>query len=106
MTSSGMEFGFFVVKYDHGHDYGHNFRRHSMILTISKSKLKAKMLEIFRQLEASGDELIVTDQGKPVLKIIPIRQKSSVKELFAESQGQVTYQEDINTPSLQEWDEV
>jgi antitoxin (DNA-binding transcriptional repressor) of toxin-antitoxin stability system len=77
-----------------------------MILTISKSKLKAKMLEIFRQLEASGDELIVTDQGKPVLKIIPIKQKSSVKELFADYQGQVTYQEDINTPSLQEWDEV
>jgi antitoxin (DNA-binding transcriptional repressor) of toxin-antitoxin stability system len=77
-----------------------------MILTISKSKLKAKMLEIFRQLEASGDELIVTDQGKPVLKIIPIKQKSSVKELFADYQGQVTYQEDINTPSLQEWEEV
>jgi antitoxin (DNA-binding transcriptional repressor) of toxin-antitoxin stability system len=55
-----------------------------MVITISKSKLKAKMLEIFRQLEASGDELIVTDQGKPVLKIIPIKQKSSVKELFAE----------------------
>jgi antitoxin (DNA-binding transcriptional repressor) of toxin-antitoxin stability system len=77
-----------------------------MVITISKSKLKAKMLEIFRQLEASGDELIVTDQGKPVLKIIPIKQKSSVKELFADYQGQVTYQEDINTPSLQEWDEV
>lgn len=26
------------------------------------------MFEIFRQLEASGEELIVTDQGKPVLK--------------------------------------
>ncbi len=77
-----------------------------MIHIISKSKLKAKMLEIFRQLEASGGELIVTDQGKPVLKIIPIKQKSSVKELFADYQGQVAYQEDINTPSLQEWDEV
>jgi antitoxin (DNA-binding transcriptional repressor) of toxin-antitoxin stability system len=77
-----------------------------MVITISKSKLKAKMLEIFRQLEASGDELIVTDQGKPVLKIIPIKQKSSVKELFADYQGQVTYQEEINIPSLQEWEEV
>jgi antitoxin (DNA-binding transcriptional repressor) of toxin-antitoxin stability system len=77
-----------------------------MIHTISKSKLKAKMLEIFRQLETSGDELIVTDQGKPVLKITPIKQKSSVKELFAEYQGKVTYLEDINTPTLQEWDEA
>jgi antitoxin (DNA-binding transcriptional repressor) of toxin-antitoxin stability system len=73
-----------------------------MVITISKIKLKAKMLEIFRQLEVSGDELIVIDHGKPVLKIIPIKQKFSIKELFAEYQGQVTYREDINTPSLQE----
>ena len=46
-----------------------------MIEPISKSKLKAKMLEIFRQLEASDKELIVTDHGKPVLKIVPIKQK-------------------------------
>jgi len=74
--------------------------------TISKSKLKAKMLEIFRQLEASGDELIVTDHDKPVLKIIPIKQKAEVAEVFGDLQGQVTYLEDINTPTLQEWDEV
>ncbi|MFN3309498.1 MAG: hypothetical protein ACK44E_09855 [Anaerolineales bacterium] len=40
------------------------------------------MLEIFRQLEASNEELIVTDRGKPVLKIIPLRPKSSVEDLF------------------------
>ena len=74
--------------------------------TISKSKLKAKMLEIFRQLEASGDELIVTDHDKPVLKIIPIKKKVAVGAVFANLQGQVTYLEDINTPTLQEWDEV
>jgi len=74
--------------------------------TISKSKLKAKMLEIFRQLEASGDELIVTDHDKPVLKIIPIKQKVAVAAVFGDLQGQVTYLEDINTPTLQEWDEV
>ena len=74
--------------------------------TISKGKLKAKMLEVFRQLEASGDELIVTDHGKPVLKIVPIKQKAAVGELFGELQGQVTYLEDINTPTLAEWEEA
>ncbi len=77
-----------------------------MTNTISKSKLKAKMLEIFRDLEASGDELIVTDHGKPVLKIQPIKDKSTVEELFSELQGQVSYYEDIDTPTLPEWDEV
>jgi antitoxin (DNA-binding transcriptional repressor) of toxin-antitoxin stability system len=77
-----------------------------MTETISKSRLKAKMLEIFRQLEISGKELIVTDHDKPVLKITPIKQKVRASEMFAGLQGQVTYLEDINTPSLLEWEEA
>lgn len=77
-----------------------------MANTISKSKLKARMLEIFRQLEASGEELIVTDRDRPVLKIVPIKNKATVGELFGAIQGRVTYYEDINTPTLVEWDEV
>ena len=77
-----------------------------MTNTISKSKLKAKMLEIFRQLESSGNELIVTDHDKPVLKIIPIKQKAAVTVVFGDLQGQVTYLEDINTPSLLEWEDA
>jgi antitoxin (DNA-binding transcriptional repressor) of toxin-antitoxin stability system len=74
--------------------------------TISKSKLKARMLEIFRHIEESGEELIVTDQGKPVLKIIPIKQKATVSELFGSLQGQLKYLEDINAPTLSEWEDV
>jgi prevent-host-death family protein len=74
--------------------------------TISKSKLKAKMLEILRQLEASGEELIVTDHGKPVVKIVPIKQKNMITELFGDVQGRVTYLEDINEPSLTEWEDA
>ena len=73
---------------------------------ISKSKLKAKMLEIFRQLEASGEELIVTDQGRPVLKIISIKKEASVAEVFGDIQGKVSYFEDINTSSISEWEEA
>ena len=64
------------------------------------------MLEIFRQLEASGQELIVTDHGRPVLKIVPIRQKSTVSELFDDLQGRITYLEDINQPTLTEWEDA
>jgi antitoxin (DNA-binding transcriptional repressor) of toxin-antitoxin stability system len=77
-----------------------------MIETISKSKLKAKMLKVFREVEASGKELIVTDHDKPVLKITPIKQEAGVKELFGDYQGKVTYLEDINEPTLAEWDEA
>jgi antitoxin (DNA-binding transcriptional repressor) of toxin-antitoxin stability system len=54
-------------------------------------------------LKVSGNELIVNDHGKPILKIIPLKPKYSVNEIFAGFQGQVTYLEDINTPSLPEW---
>jgi len=80
--------------------------RADMTNTISKSKLKAKMLEIFRQLESSGNELIVTDHDKPVLKITPIKQKATTTEVFGDLQGHVTYPEDINTPTLLEWEET
>lgn len=50
---------------------------------VSKSTLKAKMFEYFRELEEGGEELVVTDFGKPVLKIIPYSERKSVEELFA-----------------------
>ena len=75
-----------------------------MAESISKSKLKAKMLAIFRDLEASGEELIVTDHDRPVLKIVPIKQENTVAELFAGLQGKVTYLGDINQPTATEWE--
>jgi antitoxin (DNA-binding transcriptional repressor) of toxin-antitoxin stability system len=76
-----------------------------MTETISKSKLKARMLEIFRSIEASGEELIITDHGKPVLRIVPLRRKATVGQLFAGLQGHVRYHEDINEPTIDEWSE-
>jgi prevent-host-death family protein len=42
--------------------------------TVTKSKLKAQALEYFRQVERTGKELIITDRGKPVLKLVPYRE--------------------------------
>ena len=39
--------------------------------TISKSKLKPRALQYFRQMEKTKKELVITDRGKPVLKIVP-----------------------------------
>lgn len=75
-------------------------------VTISKSKLKARMLEIFREVEESGRELIVTDNGKPVLKIVPIKPKATVEEVFGQYFGQIVFHEDINAPTIDEWSEV
>ncbi|WP_179402002.1 type II toxin-antitoxin system Phd/YefM family antitoxin [Burkholderia guangdongensis] len=40
---------------------------------VSKSEFKARALEFFRQIEASGESLVVTDHGKPALEVRPYR---------------------------------
>lgn len=40
-----------------------------MTAHISKSKFKAKALEYFRQVEASGESIVITEHGKPKLEI-------------------------------------
>ncbi len=44
-----------------------------MTTSISKSRFKPHALKYFRQVQETGKELIITDHGKPVLKIIPYR---------------------------------
>jgi antitoxin (DNA-binding transcriptional repressor) of toxin-antitoxin stability system len=74
--------------------------------TVSKGALKARMLEYFRRIEETGTELIVTDNNRPVLRIIPIRQRIPASELFGDVRGRVTYREDILAPTTDEWPEA
>jgi antitoxin (DNA-binding transcriptional repressor) of toxin-antitoxin stability system len=74
------------------------------MLMVSKSKLKAQMLKIFREIEETGEEVIVTDNHRPVLRIQPIKRKRSFKEVFGPYDGKVIYHEDINTPLTEMWE--
>ena len=38
---------------------------------VSKSQFKPHSLEYFRKIEQTGEELVITDHGRPVLKISP-----------------------------------
>ena len=38
---------------------------------VSKSQFKPHSLEYFRKIEQTGEELIITDHGRPVLKVVP-----------------------------------
>lgn len=41
---------------------------------FSKTEFKARALELFREVEATGEPIVVTDHGKPVLEIRPYRE--------------------------------
>jgi antitoxin (DNA-binding transcriptional repressor) of toxin-antitoxin stability system len=73
---------------------------------ISKTKLKARMLEVFRDLQENGGEIIVTERDKPVLRITPYSEKKTVDELFADYRGTFVFTEDPNTPTTNEWTDL
>ncbi len=37
--------------------------------TVTKSKLKPRLLEYLREIEETGEALVVTDRGRPVIRI-------------------------------------
>lgn len=72
---------------------------------ITQDELQARMDEIFDQIQQSGEEIIVTDQNCPVLRILPIRPapaKRPVEEVFADWRGKVVFHEEPNTPTIDE----
>jgi prevent-host-death family protein len=46
--------------------------------TVSKSHLKAHALEYFRDVERTGREIVITDRGRPVLKLVPYRSEDEL----------------------------
>lgn len=70
--------------------------------TISKSKLKPRILEILREVQLSRKELIITDHGKPVLKILPYSPKPS--EASKALRGSVKKYTDPTDPVEASWD--
>lgn len=70
---------------------------------ISKSQFKPQALKFFRQVQETGQELIITDHAKPVLKIVPYREDPMdvVKEL---RNSVVKYEKPMEPVAENDWD--
>lgn len=70
---------------------------------VSKSEFKAKALEFFRLVESTGERMIVTDRGKPVLEIR--RYENAALTPLEELRGSVLFYEDPLAPvALEDWE--
>ncbi len=49
-----------------------------MIRSVSKSQFKPKALQYFREIQENGQNLIITDHGKPVIEIVPYHEEAQV----------------------------
>lgn len=77
-----------------------------MELIVSKSKFKPRALEYFRQIEETRQGLIITDHGKPVLRIMPYQ-----PEQGAQAEGTkrlrdvvVRYENPFEPVGLDDWE--
>ncbi len=56
---------------------------------VSKSHFKAHALELFRQVEASGHPLVVTDHGRPTVEVRPYRPAVPTADPLEQLRGSV-----------------
>ena len=74
------------------------------MIAVSKSELKAHMLEFFRKVEETGEELVVTSHRKPVLKVSKLRESFSVAELFGSIRSKANLPlAEVLSPETEEW---
>ena len=75
----------------------------TMLSSVSKSKFKARALEYFREVERTGRALVVTDHGRPVVKIVPYRDDPT-KALRELQETVVRYDAPTEPVGVEDWE--
>jgi len=73
---------------------------------VSKTQFKAHALALFREIEASGDPVVITDHGRPALVVRPYRpQEAGAPEALLALRGTVIHYEDPLEPvATDDWE--
>lgn len=48
----------------------------------------------------------MTSDGRPVLRVVPYREKATVDEVFADVRGRLTFAGDPDASTVEEWPDV
>ncbi len=70
---------------------------------VSKSQFKPHALNYFREVERTGKALIITDRGKPVLKILPYSEEPD-KALAMLRNSVIKYEKPTEPVGLNDWE--
>jgi len=74
-----------------------------MSTIVSKSKFKPKSLEYFRKVETTGEGLIITDHGRPVLRIVPYSEDT--EDALKKLRGSVkAYIDPVEPVGVEDWE--
>ncbi len=72
--------------------------------TIKASEFKAKCLKLMDEVAETGEEIVITKNGRPVSRLAPYREKPPT--LFGIDRGKIKILGDIIAPIDVEWDAV
>ena len=74
-----------------------------MSTRVSKSQFKPRALEWFRRIQETGQPVVITDRGEPVLEIVPYRQDPDA--LLRSLRGSVLrYERPTEPVAREEWE--
>lgn len=73
-----------------------------MTTTVSAADFKARCLQLMNEVQARGDEIIVTKRGKAVAKLVPIEHVQN--KAFGRMRGSVIITGDIISGGDEAWE--
>ncbi len=69
--------------------------------TIKASEFKARCLKLMDEVAESGEEIVITKNGRPVSRLAPYREKPSM--VFGRNRDKIKILGDIVEPMPAEW---
>ena len=69
--------------------------------TIKASVFKAKCLKLMEEVNQTGEEIVITKNGKPISKLVPYRSRPHI--LFGLHGGKVHSHDDLIEPLDVKW---
>ena len=70
--------------------------------TIKASEFKATCLRLMDEVARSGDEIVITKNGRPTARLVPCRPR--VGDWFGADRGSIEIIGDIVSPTEAEWE--
>lgn len=72
---------------------------------VSKSQIKPRLLEYLREVQETGEPIVITDRGRPVLRVVPYIGDPE-EELKALRNTVVRYERPLDPVGLEEWESL
>jgi prevent-host-death family protein len=69
---------------------------------IPAGTFKARCLAVMKKVQATGEPVIVTKRGTPIVRVVPVQ--SEKNEIFGFMKGKVKIVGDIESPIPVEWE--